>query len=434
VKRRLLTSMALVTALAVALFGVPLGLVVGRIYRSREVSRLQQQATEAAGALPAGVHGASAHILPQPAKRNQIGIYDTSNHLVAGTGPAVASGEVLAALGGNVANARHGGWLGAAVPIRDDERIIGAARAAVPWKVVSDETERTWLVMAVFGALALTIAGGVAWWQASRLAAPVADVAALATRLGDGDFSGQLEPSGIPEIDRANDALNRTASRLGDLIARERAFTSDVSHQLNTPLTSLRLELESALVTPGVDLAASIDSALAEVDRLQTTVATLLAVARDTMRAGTVTCDVAEVCDRVASRHRAGLAAVGRRLYIDIEPELPPALCPSDVLAEILTVLLDNAKIHGSGTVTIAARRSGPGVVVDVTDEGGKRIADPAVVFRRRAPEAAGHGIGLALARSLAEAHEARLELTRTTPAPVFTVALAGASRSAPAG
>jgi signal transduction histidine kinase len=426
--------MALVTALAVALFGIPLGLVVGRIYRSREVSRLQQRATEAAGALPAsGIHGSQPIQLPVQPKGHQIGIYDASNRLVVGTGPQPPGVEVLAALRGDVADAHHGNWLGVAVPVRDDEQIVGAARAAVPWSVVADETERTWLVMAVFGALALSIAGAVAWWQASRLAAPVAGVATLATRLGDGDFSGRLEPSGIPEIDGASDALNRTASRLGDLIARERAFTSDVSHQLNTPLTSLRLELESALLTPGIDLTASIDSALLEVDRLQTTVATLLAVARDTMRAGTMTCDVAEVCDRVAARHEAGLAAAGRHLRVDIEPNLPPAQCPSDVLAEILTVLLDNAKVHGSGTVTIAARRAGPGVVVDVTDEGGRGITDPAVLFRRRAPEAAGHGIGLALARSLAEAHEARLELTRTAPAPVFTVALAGASRPSPA-
>src|SRR5205807_8213880 len=186
----------------------------------------------------------------------------------------------------------------------------------------------------------------------------------LAARLGDGDCGARLAPSGVPELDRAAEALNRTAERLGDLIARERAFTADVSHQLNTPLTSLRLGLESALVTPGADLAGSIDGALGEVDRLQATVTTLLAVARDTV--WTETCDVAVVCGQVADRWRAALAECGRPLRLDVDGSLPRAQCPADVLHEILTVLIENARVHGAGVVTVAARQSGPGVIVDV--------------------------------------------------------------------
>ena len=90
-------------------------------------------------------------------------------------------------------------------------------------------------------------------------------------------------------------------------------------------------------------------------------------------------------------------------------------------------MLIENSRVHGAGVVTVAARRAGPGVVVVVSDEGPGIDGDAAAIFRRRSPTASGHGIGLALARSLAEAHGARLELTRARPAAVFTVALPGA-------
>jgi signal transduction histidine kinase len=246
-----------------------------------------------------------------------------------------------------------------------------------------------------------------------------------AAALGHGDFASRVRPSGVPELDQAADALNQTASRLGELLARERAFAADVSHQLNTPLTSLRLALESALITPGTDLVASIELAVSEVERLQSTVTTLLALARDG-ETGDVTSDVATVCTAVTQRFVGPLAAVDRPLRVDLDPALPPVRCSPEVLSEIVAVLVDNACVHGAGVVTVSGRRAGSGVVVDVEDEGAGITGDTTEVFRRRSPDAAGHGIGLALARSLAEAHGARLELARARPRPVFSVALPG--------
>jgi signal transduction histidine kinase len=426
-RRRILASMVAVTVLAVIALGIPLGLAVARVYRGREVSRLQREATRAALVLPAsGLRGRDPIELPAAPPGVQTALYDMDGRRVAGRGPARGDTEVVAALRGRVTDDHDGVWLAVAVPLQDEEHVVGAARAAIPWSAVTHDTYEAWLLMAGLGAVAVLLAGAVAWWQASRLVIPVEGVAALAVRLGAGDFAARLAPSGVPELDRASEALNRTAGRLGDLISRERAFTADVSHQLNTPLTSLRLGLESALLTRDADATAAIEQAVAEVDRLQNTVVTLLAVARDVVPAVNATCDVTSVCADIAARWRGPLAADGRPLRTDLDPNLPPARCPAEVLTEILAVLLDNARIHGAGTVTIVARPAGTGVVVDVGDEGPGIEGDVTALFRRRSPEAVGHGIGLALARSLAEAHDARLEVARARPRPVFSIALPG--------
>jgi signal transduction histidine kinase len=427
VRRRFLRSIISVTALAVVLFGVPLGVVASQLYRGREVNRLERQATLAAGSLPkAPIIGDPIDLPPGPANM-QRALYDKAGRRVVGEGPARGDTVVLGALRGEVVDDHDGRWLAVAVPVHDEEKIVGAARAAFPWEKVDEATERSWLLMGALGAAAIALAGAIAAWQSARLIGPVRDVALRATALGQGDFATRLAPSGVPELDHAAEALNRTAARLGELLARERAFAADVSHQLSTPLTSLRLELESALLTPNADLGASVERAVGEVERLQATIAALLNVARDDPAAD-ATSDVATVCRAIAARHAGPLAAVGRLLRLDLDDGLPRVRCPADVLAEILTVLLQNAQDHGAGVVTLAARPSGTGAIVDVSDDGPGIAGDADVVFQRRSRDAAGHGIGLALARSLAEAYGARLQLTRSGPRPTFTIALPGAA------
>lgn len=426
---RLLRSMISVTVLAVVVFALPLGVVVARLYRSRAVSRLERRATIAAGALPAVGPRREGRVDPPAVGAHvRLAVYDGSGRLVQGAGPAQADAVVAAALQGRVFDDHDGAWLAVAVPVRDGGAVVGAARAAVAWDSVRDATEQSWLVVGTFGAAAVALAGAAAAWQSSRLAAPVKVLADRAAALGHGDFTSRVAPSQVPELDQAADALNHTAARLGDLLGRERAFAADVSHQLATPLTSLRLALEGTLASPGSDPAPALEQAVAEVDRLQATIATLLALARDDLSPTEVS-EVAPACEAVTSRFGPPLAAVGRSLVVDLGPDLQPVRCSAEVLGEILAVLVDNAQVHGAGAVTVAARIAGRGVVVDVGDEGPGIAGDPGRVFRRRSPEATGHGIGLALARSLAEAHGARLELTRVGPRPVFSIALPGAPR-----
>ncbi len=423
--------MVLVTLIAVVAFAVPLAFAAARVYREREVSRLERAATKAEGVLSSNVLSSgrlpsSDQVLTVHPKDVQLALYDVHGTRVTGSGPALGDTVVYSALAGRIDNDHDGAWLAVAIPVHDEQNIVGSVRAASPWSTVTANTYRSWLVMAAFGILAVALAGAVARWQSRRLVEPVDALAHMAMRLGDGDLGARLKRTRVPELDRAADALNRTAARLGDIIGRERAFTADVSHQLNTPLTSLRLGLESALVTPGTNSTAALQDAVAEVERLQTTVVTLLAVARDRTTTD-AHCDLAAVAADAADRVRDRLGALGRPLRVDVDSTLPRVRCPPDVVREILAVLLDNALDHGGGTVTITGRRAGQGAVVEVGDEG-VGVAEPRTLFQRRSPDADGHGIGLALARSLAEAHESRLQLTRRGPNPVFTLALPGSS------
>jgi signal transduction histidine kinase len=269
------------------------------------------------------------------------------------------------------------------------------------------------------GALGLLVIGAtalVARRQASRLARPVGELTNAVRRLGDGDFVVETPTSGVEELDAAGSALEATADRLRKLVARERTFSSDVSHQLLTPLTGLRLTLENAetgTTAPEV----VVGEALHSVDRLEATINDLLRLAR-AERLPIEPIDLASIVDDIARGWERDLAHEARPFRLDVEPGLPSALISESALRHISDVLLTNARDHGRGAVTVRAMRSPAGAVFEVSDEGPGVDGDPDRVFTRGA--GTGHGIGLALARSLAEAEGARLTLTAPGPHACF--------------
>ena len=208
--------------------------------------------------------------------------------------------------------------------------------------------------------------------------------------------------SGVAELDAAASALSTTAQRLGDVVERERAFTADASHQLRTPLTSLRLALESEIAQPRADPTLALHEALTDVDRLEATLTDLLALARDTVT-DRRTADVASLLHDREPAWRARLVAAGRSLSVRVDEGTPRVRVSATALLTVLDVLVDNAVQHGRGAVTIDATPAPPaGARIAIADEG-RLTVDPDMLFERRSSQAAGHGIGLALARSLGE-------------------------------
>jgi signal transduction histidine kinase len=221
-------------------------------------------------------------------------------------------------------------------------------------------------------------------------------------------------------------ALNSTAVRLDELLARERAFSADASHQLRTPLAGLQLRLEAALERPDQDHRSAITASLVDADRLEVTIHELLTLARDQQAARAQPIDLPALLERLAPEWRGRLALQGRGLDMRIEAGAPDAWASAAAVRQVLAVLVDNSTTHGAGTVSVTVREAAGAVAVDVSDEGSGVCEPESVLFARRADRRDGHGIGLALARRLAEAEQGRLELARPSPA-MFTLLLPSA-------
>ena len=421
---RITRAILLVAGLLVLGLGIPLAVSVQHFYQDRAVVILQRRAAAATAEISLPF---DTHQLGKAARERDVGgrfsVYDTDGERVYGTGPLHGDRPVRLALDGDPATDRGSRVLVVATPIskRVGEGVVGVMRVAEPVSVFTKETHRAWLLMLVVVAIAFAAAVAVARALAGRLAAPVDQLAEGARRLGRGEFTTGVEPSGIEELDVVGHALDQSATRLAELLARERAFSADVSHQLRTPLAGLRLRLEHADGDPS-----SVRGALTEVDRLEATVEHLLALARDAHPvSGDL--DVGVALDEAEERWRGPYAAAGRPLRTERGQGLPTVAGSAVSIAQVLDVLLDNALRHGAGRVDLRARAAAGGLVLEVADEGPGVPDDRlAAIFERRAGD--GHGIGLGIARTITEAEGGRLLVASGRP-PRFHVVLPARAR-----
>ena len=299
----------------------------------------------------------------------------------------------------------------------------GVVTLSVPAQGLNDD--RRTAVLLVISAVGASVLLGtaIALVLARRLSRPATQLAERAARLGAGDFRTFPDRFGIAEYDRVADVLDASAVDISALLGRERDLTGDISHQLRTRLTGMRLQLEELSGHGEPEVAAVAGAALDQTDQLVGVVDELLAAARKQQAASARRLSLAAELAAIAAQWQPRLRAAGRTLSLD---------CPAGVmvkatplrLRETLGVLLDNALRHGAGAVTIGVRPGAGMTVVEVTDEG-PGIPDTLAghVFDRGISTASSTGIGLDLARAFVEADGGRLELRRPAP-PVFAVFL----------
>jgi signal transduction histidine kinase len=420
VRERIVRVAVAAVAIALLLFAVPLAVIVRSALFEDERRELQATALQGAVRIdPDFVHGDPVE-LPHNSDQ-QVGVYDVSSRLRFGLGPATGDAIVQQAAAGSVADGQLGGELIVAVPVTSQEKVVGVVRAAQPVQVIWNSAVLAWLALAALAAAAFGVAVLVARRQARHLSAPLEALAETSERIAAGDLTVRAETSGIPEIGRVAETHNAMVDTLGDMLERERHFTANASHQLRTPLTGLQLGLEAAqeqaAQDPGFDLRPALQEANDRAEELNRTIEDLLQVARlpSNQWAAAEPAPLDDVLREAERRWHGPLAEQDRQLAVRRQHGMAAAKVPGRVVGQILDILLDNTSRHGVGAVIITARDIGDAVAIDVADEG-SLSAPTTELFIRAGSTDSGHGIGLGLARSLAEACGGRLNLTSKAP------------------
>jgi two-component system, OmpR family, sensor kinase len=297
----------------------------------------------------------------------------------------------------------------AAAPIIDGGNLVGVVRISRNVQQVQANVARATAAIVIV-ALASMVAGlAIAFALAGSLARPLTRLAATARRLGRGDLSSRAGTvEGADELRELGDSFDEMADRVERTVRAQREFVANASHQLRTPLTGMKLRLEAAGASDSDEaIAAHLQAADREVDRLAEIVDRLLLMARRVEEGQTEVADLPQIVGRAVERWSDRAAAAGSTLRATGDCGLALAN-PAD-LDQLLDTLIDNAIAYAPGAIEIDARRDGDRIVLAVADHGpGIRPEERLRVTERfyRGTEAppGGSGLGLAIARELAEA------------------------------
>jgi signal transduction histidine kinase len=250
-----------------------------------------------------------------------------------------------------------------------------------------------------------------------RFAAPIAEVMEAADRVAAGEYRTRVEEQGPPDVRRLARAFNEMTERLGTNEERRRQLLADVTHELRTPLSVIRANLEALIDGLYPTDEAHLRSVLEEttvMSRLLDDLQTLSTAEAGVLRLHLEPTEPAELIDAAIE----SFAAKARERNVDLRSEVKAGLPTIEVdrlrVGEVLANILTNALRHtpAGGRSTVAAELVG-GEVRFVVSDTGPGIAPEQLphVFDRfsRSPDSPGAGLGLAIAKTLVEAHGGRI-------------------------
>jgi signal transduction histidine kinase len=261
---------------------------------------------------------------------------------------------------------------------------------------------------------AIAAAAGLAAVQAHQLARPLERLSRRAGGIGHGDFSlGPFQRAGIPEIDDIGVALETSAQRVETMLANERHFTADATHQLRTGIAGMAMRVEILTMHDDENVAAEAREILDQTDQLNSTIDELLAAARNRTANERRAFDLAAVVSDHIEEWRPRFVAIRRHIDLVVASGPGPAYGTKGLAGQVIDILIDNALRHGAGSVTLLVE----GTSVTVIDQGpGVSPQKMAALFDGPVDPSARHGRGLSLARRLAQVDAATLEVVGNFP------------------
>ncbi|MER8187257.1 ATP-binding protein [Kitasatospora sp. NPDC094015] len=292
----------------------------------------------------------------------------------------------------------------------------------------------TTAALAVLGALLLPTVGLLTWRATGRALRPVEAIRAEVAAIGDRDLDRRVpEPPSDDEIARLAHTMNAMLDRLEAAGTRQRRFIADASHELRSPLTVLRTQLEIAGTHPDPAVRAElVAGALQDTERLQTLAGDLLLLARLDTTGHDRPDQPVDLTGLVRTAAGAG-PAPGPTVELHASEGVTVTGNPL-WLGRLLTNLLDNARRHARSRVTVRLSTDAAtgDAVLDVTNDG-PRIdpADRERIFERftrlddaRSRDDGGTGLGLPIARDIAALHGGTLTVEDTPPGTTFRTRL----------
>ncbi|MCB1028935.1 MAG: HAMP domain-containing protein [Microthrixaceae bacterium] len=434
--RRLLVGYLTITLIVLLAFEIPLAIFYSQREEERFTTRVERDAV-VLSSFYEDVLDAGAENDPAPAMdyadrtgarvvvtdAEGLSLLDTDQRTGRDFSTRPEVGQALT--GSRATGIRHSDTLGTdllfvAVPIASGGTVHGVLRLTVDAHEVFQRVERFWLSLAAMALVVLAAVAVVGWAVARSVTRPLRQLQTSARRFAEGDLSVPPPPTEAPEeVQALAHAMGVMAGRLDELIGKQRAFVSDASHQLRTPLTALRLRLENleARLGDGGD-AADAEAAIDETRRLSELVDDLLKLAQAEQAAAVEPIDVATVAAQRADTWSALADVSSVTLELDGPQSGVWATAVPGSVEQILDNLLDNAVSAGpeGSSVTVSVGRR-PGSVVMAVCDRGPGLSDEAKEralerFWRGSQATPGTGLGLPIAHSLAEAAGGTLTLS----------------------
>jgi signal transduction histidine kinase len=437
VRWRLIAAFVGVTIIILAAQDIPLARYLRTVETERELAKVQRDAFILAGTSEDALSG--ERLANTDALQTTVDVYrartnalvvvtDEAGIALAVSGDAARRGddfstrpEIAAALEGSPTSGRRasekvgGDIVFVAVPVLSGAQPVGAVRLTYPATTIDDRVSSKVRGILVVGLISLSAAALAAILMASTIVRPLRRLRRATEQVAAGSFDSRAAvDEGAPEIRSLAASFNSMTEKISTLVERQRSFAGDASHQLRTPLTALRLQLERAAVNIDADPTAArgdIEAASEETERLQRLVEGLLMLARADQ--GTVTTQTIDVADIVTERAAIWAPLADDRGVTVMAGKIASltARAVPGALEQIIDNFIDNA-INASmpgNEITVSALSDDDWASIHVADRGPGMPADQLQhafdrFWRSASATHDGSGLGLAIVRQLAEA------------------------------